>query len=181
MPVALWVARLKHPKDPLRIVKEWPGVVAAVPEAQLIMCGEGPLASALKSEISGSPAASSIRYLGHVSDLENVYKQCSVYVLASSAEGGVNMAALEAMASGLVPILSDAGDARLVEAAHAGVVIRRNVPGAFSKALTEAFLNTERTADMRWRSIAFAHARTTEQMVSDTIHFYRRILDVKAG
>ena len=47
--VAVWVARMAHPKDPLQAVEAWEHVVADRPAAKLIMVGTGPLADTLRA------------------------------------------------------------------------------------------------------------------------------------
>lgn len=172
-PHALWVSRMRRPKDPLQAVAAWEQVVKVVPEATLTMCGGGPLADALRRRIAWSPAASSIDYRGEVPSLEEYHRRSSLFILASDVEGGITIATLEAMTQGLVPVVSDAGDAWLHEILGMGVVVPRRSPEVLAQAVV-ALVNDPMLVDkMRQRAIAYARtAWTTQDMISATIDFY---------
>lgn len=177
VPHALWVARLKRPKDPLLAVRAWEDVVREVPEAQLTICGEGPLENALRTRIERSPARSNIRFLGHVPILAEVQSTASIFLLASDVEGGITMATLEAMTQGLVPVVSDAGDAWLHEVLGTGMVVPRRAPAAMAEAVITLIRMPERLRDLRARAIEYGrHGWTVEDMIRATAAFYRRVL-----
>lgn len=175
---ALWVARLQHPKDPLQAVHGWKYVREVVPDARFVLCGRGPLEDRLQRAIHNADEAQRIAHRGFVDDLKSEYQQASVFILASHVEGGITMATLEAMSHGLVPVVSDVGDAFLLEHEGAGVVVARSSPRALGLAVASLFTNPDRLARMRENAIRFATERwTPAQGVSAVETFYRSLLE----
>jgi glycosyltransferase involved in cell wall biosynthesis len=174
--VAVWVARMAHPKDPVQAVKAWEHVVAARPDARLVMVGTGPLDRALRTAIADSPVRGSIDHRGRVPSVQAVLAEGSIYLLATQVEGGTTMATLEAMTEGLVPVMSDAGDAFLYTHAGCGVVVARNAPAALGAAVAELFSHPSRLQEMRHRALAFTRAWTVDDMVAATEDVYRTVL-----
>ena len=176
--VAVWVARMAHPKDPLQAVRSWRHVVAAVPDARLVMCGTGPLADDVRREIDRSPVKASIDYRGRVPDVAAVLAEGSVFLLATQVEGGCTMATLEAMSVGLVPVISDAGDAFLYTHSGAGEVVARNSPRTLAAAVVGLFTDHDRLRTMRRRAARFSREDwTVDDMVDATVAVYRSVLE----
>lgn len=173
-PHALWVARMRRPKDPLQVVAAWERVTKVVSEAQLTMCGGGPLAEKLRARIARSPARANITYHGQVPSLAEHQRQATLFVLATDVEGGITMATLEAMTHGLVSIVSDAGDAWLHEVFGTGVVVPTRSPGIMAEATTDLLRDPQRVVMMRRRAIEYARTSwTIDDMFRSTVDFYR--------
>lgn len=176
-PVVLWVARLRRPKDPLQLIEAWPTVVRRHPGARLVMCGTGPLEDAVRRAIARSRVGSSIDFVGFVHDLSPLLATASVFVLASDVEGGITMATLEAMGAGIVPVVSDVGDAFLLEHARAGVVVPRRSPQALGAAVAALLADDEALVETRRRAISTARSTwSSEGFVDATLAFYLEVL-----
>lgn len=175
--VAVWVARLAHPKDPLQAIEAWRHVVHDVASARLLICGTGPLTGDVRAAVNTSPVGDNISFLGHVPDLDTVLAQGSVYLLSSQVEGGTTMATLEAMTAGLVPVISDVGDAFLYTHADCGIVVPRNAPEALAAAVVDLFKDSDRLQAMRARALTFARESwTVDDMVQATAAAYEAVL-----
>lgn len=173
VPIALWVARMRHPKDPLQAVAAWEIVVRARPEARLVMCGEGPLLDPLRRRVERSSARNNIEVLGRVPDLAIHQEQASIYLLATDVEGGTTMATLEAMTNGLVPVMNDAGDAFLLDHARAGIVVGRRSPRALAHAVLGLLNDPTRLREMRERALEFSRESwSVDDFVGSTDEFY---------
>lgn len=112
--------------------------VAGLPGVTLLIAGEGPEQPALEGLIAGLGVGERVRLLGSVAhaDLPRLLAAADVFALASSSEGLAN-AWVEALASGVPVVITDAGGAReLVTGADAGRVVART-PAAFAAALRE--------------------------------------------
>lgn len=176
VPAALWVARMRRPKDPLQAVAAWEHVVRAVPDAKLIMCGEGPLADALRRRIDRSFARSSIEYLGRVPELREQQSRASLFLLTTDVEGGITMATLEAMTHGLVPVVSDAGDAWLHDVHGMGVAVPQDSPKTVAAAVVQLLRRPDDIAAMRARAIEYArNGWSVDHMVDATSGFYSEV------
>jgi glycosyltransferase involved in cell wall biosynthesis len=177
-PVALWVARLARPKDPFLAVSAWERVIERVPEARMLMCGTGPLEERVRARIDASPARGSIELLGFAPDLRAMRAQSSVFLLATRVEGGLTMATLEAMTNGLVPIVSDAGDAPMLEDLDMGVCVRSRSPEALAAAIVDVFNDPATFARLRENAMRYSREdRTPADLVAETEAFYREVLD----
>ena len=100
-PVVLVVGRISPEKRVVDLARRWPEVRTAVPDAHLLVVGEGPL----ESELDGIDG---VRVLGRREDVPLLLRWADVYVSASAAEGLSN-ALLEAMASGCACVVTDVG------------------------------------------------------------------------
>ncbi|MET9225481.1 glycosyltransferase [Lentzea sp. NPDC003310] len=93
-PTAVCVGRLAHQKGQDLLLAAWPGVLAKVPDAELVLVGDGPLAARLRST-----APPNVRWHGHSTAVAEHYADADVVVLPSRAEG-MALVPLEAMACG---------------------------------------------------------------------------------
>ena len=123
------------------------------------------------------PAKASIDYRGRVPSVQDTLAEGSVYLLATQVEGGTTMATLEAMTAGLVPVMSDAGDAFLLTHSDCGLVVARNAPRTLAAAVVELLDDPERLQAMRHRAVEFTRAWTVDDMVGGTEAVYRAVLD----
>jgi len=84
--------------------------------------------------INASPVKDKIHILGFRKDILEVENNCDVFVLASLYGESITKAAIEAMALGKAPLITDIpGNKKLVVSGHSGIV----VPKANAKALAE--------------------------------------------
>ena len=177
-PIVLWIARLRRPKDPLQLIAAWPTVVRNHPDARLVMCGTGPLEDNVRRAIARSRAAASIDFVGFVDDLAPLLATASVFVLASDVEGGITMATLEAMGSGVVPVVSDVGDSLLLEHERAGVVVPRRSPKALGAAIAALLADEDLLSGARSRAISTARSTwSSDRFVDETLAFYREVYE----
>jgi glycosyltransferase involved in cell wall biosynthesis len=79
-----------------------PGIRAAI-------VGEGPLEAELRALAASLQLGDRVDFVGFRHDIENVYADARVFVLASASEG-LPVAMLEAMSAGLPPVVSEVGE-----------------------------------------------------------------------
>jgi glycosyltransferase involved in cell wall biosynthesis len=177
-PSALWVARLAYPKDPLMAVAAWERVASRIPEAKLTICGTGPLEPELRERLGHNPSDQSVAVTGFVADLAPFVKEASIFFLVSKVEGGISMATLEAMGQGLVPVVTDVGDAELLSRFDCGVVAGSYDPDSIAAAVIEMMSDPQRFKVMRRNAIAYASkGRSVDDMVEETLAFYGSVAD----
>ncbi|HVR26249.1 MAG TPA: glycosyltransferase family 4 protein [Candidatus Polarisedimenticolia bacterium] len=109
-PVILWVGRLIALKDPLTVLEGFTRILRQVPQARLYMAyGAADMLPAVRERIGASKTlAEAVTLLGRIehSRLEDIYNSADYFVLGSHHEGsGFSLA--EAMACGVVPIVTD--------------------------------------------------------------------------
>ncbi|MFD7658028.1 glycosyltransferase family 4 protein [Actinosynnema sp. NPDC059797] len=106
-PTAVCVGRLTHLKGQDLLLAAWPAVLAAVPEARLVLVGDGPLGRRWRAE----HVDESVRWWGHDDETADFYAAADVVVLPSRAEG-MALVPLEAMACGRSVVAFDVGGVR---------------------------------------------------------------------
>jgi len=109
-PVILWVGRLIPLKDPLTVLEGFTNILRTAPQARLYMAyGTADMLPAVRERIAASkPLSEAVTLLGRVehSQLEDIYNSADYFVLGSHSEGsGFSLA--EAMACGVVPVVTD--------------------------------------------------------------------------
>lgn len=116
-PVVLWVGRLNRNKDPLTVLGGFEGVLEQVPGARLYMVySEEDLLSQVQSRIAGSATLNrSVELLGYVpyAELAHYYNSADYFVLGSHHESS-GYALVEALACGVVPIVTDIASFRMM-------------------------------------------------------------------
>ena len=109
-PVVLWVGRLIPLKDPLTVVEGFARVLRQLPQARLYMAyGAADMLPAVRERIAGSKTLlEAVTLLGRIehSQLEDIYNSSDYFVLGSHHEGS-GFALAEAMACGVVPVVTD--------------------------------------------------------------------------
>ncbi|MCG5478993.1 glycosyltransferase family 4 protein [Sinorhizobium alkalisoli] len=86
-PVVLMLAALEQRKRHVEFIDAFAQVIERVPDARLILAGEGPARPDVEAAIQRSPAASSIHLLGFHSEPERLINLADVCVLTSMREG----------------------------------------------------------------------------------------------
>ncbi len=104
VPVAVCVGRLCEQKGQIDLVRVWRGVQAAVPDAQLILVGDGPDRDRITREVRGGAAG--VRVVGH-SAVVGAWFGVADVVVAPSRWEAMAMVPLEAQASGRMVIATD--------------------------------------------------------------------------
>ncbi|QXE39300.1 glycosyltransferase family 4 protein [Streptomyces sp. GMY02] len=105
-PLVVCVGRLCRQKGQDILLRAWRPVVRQMPQARLVLVGDGPDADVLRAI-----APPSVLFAGAVADTAPWYRAADLVVLPSRWEG-MAVAPLEAMASGRPVVLSDVDGAR---------------------------------------------------------------------
>ena len=111
-PTVLLVARIDEAdKGHLALINAWPEVIAAVPEARLVLVGGGSHYEQMSNLARRSPAGSRIELPGFVPEerMSEYWQRAHVYAMPSRVEG-FGIAYVEAMRHGL-PIIASCEDA----------------------------------------------------------------------
>lgn len=135
--VGVFVGRLIPLKRVDLLIRAWSAGESK--RGPLLIVGDGPERAgleALAEEVSQSPG--SVRFLGRVDVPERILKACDFFILPSQREG-LSVALLEAMACGLVPIVSDLEpNTAVVEQGVTGFVFATDDQSDLERALVAA-------------------------------------------
>lgn len=113
-PRAVFVGRLAPEKGLRTLIDAWPIVRRSHPRARLALIGEGPQRPELEAAVGALDLREFIGLPGAAADVAPVLRSSDLFVLPS-AEEGMSIALLEAMALGMPLVASDiAGNRKLV-------------------------------------------------------------------
>ncbi|MEV5833159.1 glycosyltransferase family 4 protein [Nocardia sp. NPDC052112] len=107
----LCVRRLERRMGIDTLLRCWPGVVAEHPEAHLVLVGTGSAEGELRAQAAGAGLGDSITFAGKVDDrqLTELYTQAELTIVPTTALEGFGLIALESLAAGRAPIVTDCG------------------------------------------------------------------------
>lgn len=112
-PTVLIVGRIDEGryKGHIALIENWDKVVAAVPEARLVIVGKGPGAESIKQLASRQKSAGQIEFAGFVPDekMPDIWRRGTVFAMPSRGEG-FGLVYIEAMRYGL-PVIASVHDA----------------------------------------------------------------------
>jgi sugar transferase (PEP-CTERM/EpsH1 system associated) len=135
-PVVATVARLEPVKDQASLLRAFEKVGAALPEARLVLVGDGSLRGALEDQARRPGLQGRVTFLGRRADIADLLPLFDVFALTSTSEG-LPLTVLEAMAAGL-PCVSTAVGAipEAVTEGQTGLLVPPGDSDALAAALT---------------------------------------------
>lgn len=108
-PVFLWVGRLNSNKDPLTVIRGFALAVKTLPDAQLLMIyQDSQLLSRVRGAIRDLHLDENVHLIGRItgSDIVRYYSAADFFLLGSHQEA-TGFAVMEALACGVIPIVTD--------------------------------------------------------------------------
>ena len=181
-PVIGYVGRFVPIKDLPTLIEAFAIVLKHVPDAALILAGDGPIRPELESLVQRMNLGGRVRFLGWSNDLGSIYATIDICALSSLNEG-TPVAIIEAMAAGKAVVATDVGGvADVIEDGRTGIL----VPPGDAEAMANAVVMLAKDRTTRHRlgraareSVAarFAH----ERLVDDVDRLYASALAEKRG
>jgi len=179
-PVALYVGRVAHEKNIDFIVAAMARVRASLPDALLLITGEGPARAALEAEARAFGLGDSVRFLGYLDrrdDLLDCYAAADLFVFASRTETQ-GLVLLEAMAMGLPVVALAAMGTRDVLLPASGALTPDDDVDAFAAAMLELLANPQRRRELGARGRAWAESWSDDAMADRLARLYAHALQV---
>ncbi len=145
-PVVVCVSRLVPRKGQDTLIRAWPEVLAVVPDALLLIVGDGPYRAALQRLAAGAGVAGSVVFTGPVPwpELPAYYDAANVFAMPCRTRRrgldveGLGIVYLEASATGLPVIGGDSGNAPdAIRAGETGYVVDGRSVAALAARLVE--------------------------------------------
>jgi len=180
-PAILWVGHLNANKDPLAVLAGVSAAAQDLPNLQLWCCyATAPLLAAVEARIARDTALRArVHLLGRVPHerVEQLMRAADLFVLGSHREGG-SSALVEAMATGLTPVVTDIPSSRALTGHGAvgelwpcgdwralGTALQRNASarGAAARARVRAHFDAELSSSALGQKLAAAYTRLVER------------------
>ncbi|MFF5155679.1 glycosyltransferase family 4 protein [Streptomyces sp. NPDC000348] len=169
-PLAVCVGRLCRQKGQDVLLRAWSAVLRRVPDARLVLVGDGPDRDRLRAAAPGS-----VLFAGAVADPSPWYQAADLVVLPSRWEG-MALAPLEAMACGRPVVVTDVDGAResLPRSFAAPCVVPPEDPRALAEAVGALLLDPALRASLgdrgRRHVLSLHDVRHTARAVADVYH-----------
>jgi glycosyltransferase involved in cell wall biosynthesis len=167
-----------RPRKGIELLVDAIGELPAEWRTHLLLIGGGMDAARLARRIAGSPVAANIHVLGYRKDAPSLTAASDVFVLPSTKREGLARSLIEAMAYGIVPVVTDCGGSpEVVVDGVSGIVVPvRDVP-----ALAAALRRLHDDPELRRRMGAAARERIRndfriEDTIAKTLELYRSLV-----
>jgi len=183
-PVVVCVSRLVPRKGQDTLIRAWPQVRAAVPDAALLLVGGGPYAGQLRRLVSGLGVAGSVIFTGAVPwpELPSYYDAGDVFAMPCRTRRrgldveGLGIVYLEASATGLPVIGGDSGNAPdAIRDGETGYVVPGRSPAAVAGRLVHLLTDRAGARAMGEKGMAWVDQEWRWDLVA------RRLQDILAG
>lgn len=174
-PLVTFTGRFIECKGIPSLLNAWKRVVGAIPDARLILVGDGPLLMAMKKASRDIGIAGSIDFPGHTNAVIDYLHASDVYAFPSLQEGMPN-ALLEAMACGLPVVATRIGGViDVVRDGESGILAE---PGD-SQSLAEGIITLLRNSNLAARLGSKAHQLMKESFSLERIAPLYRALYIR--
>lgn len=135
-PLLVSVAVLREPKGLQYLIRAMRLIVASMPEARLVIVGEGDYGPTLRQQVASSGLDEYVVFTGMRTDVADLLAMSDVFVLPTS-EDVLPTVVAEAMAVGLPVVASDVGGLpEMVDGDKSGLLVRSADPEALADACT---------------------------------------------
>lgn len=145
--------RFSEQKGLKYLLKAMPNILKTIPDAYLILAGDGELAPELKKLTVDLGIENRVNFIGTRQDMPDILKVLDIFVLPSIWEG-LPMIILEAMAASLPILATDVGGvSRAIKHNRTGLLI----PSKDSSEITNKIIELHSDLDLRKRLSTTAH------------------------
>ncbi|WP_043651376.1 glycosyltransferase family 4 protein [Nocardia thailandica] len=174
-PTVLCVRRLEHRMGIDRLLRAWPAVLDAHPGARLTLVGTGTAEAELRALATALDPRGTVTFTGRAddADLARRYRECAVTVVPSVALEGFGLIALESLASGRAPIVTDCGglpdsvrglDPSLIVPAGDSDALAARLVAALDGGVPDAARCRAHARTFSWAAAAAAHAALYQEL-----------------
>jgi glycosyltransferase involved in cell wall biosynthesis len=172
-PLVTYIGRVAHEKNIGFLLQMFGEVLKSVPDALLVIAGEGPARETLRSEVATRGLTAHVHFAGYLERdgaLLDCYAAADVFVFASRTETQ-GLVLLEAMAQG-VPVVSTAELGTRSILPGSGALIVPEERQAFAAAVVRVLGDAQLRADMALRGRAHARAWSSAAMARRLAEIY---------
>ena len=177
-PVALFVGRVAHEKNIGFLLEAMTHLKRSLPDALLVVAGEGPALPALQQSARALGIERHVRFVGYLdraSQLPDCYAAADVFAFASKTETQ-GLVLLEAMAAGLpVYALAEMGTRDILEPRR-GAVVAPDDPAAYGAGLAALLADQPRLTRLADAARGFAGEWSAPERARQLADLYRSLV-----
>lgn len=157
--VIIAAARLSQEKCLDRAIDAFDELCRQHSHLHLLIAGTGPYEERLKILAAGKPSKNKIKFLGQVSNVDELYQMSDIYVLSSDNEG-LSLAFLEALASGLVCVATRCtGTTEVIDDGTNGFLVDKSTKEVLNGLRKALGLSEQERQAMSHNAVRFVHER----------------------
>ena len=172
-PVVGIIGRLSDVKGHIYLIEAMKSVLEKIPDAQLLIVGEGKMKKELSGLVRRLRIERSVYFLPSVADTGRVLAAMDLFVMPSLKEG-LGLSLMEAQASGLAVIGSDVGGIRsLIRDGYNGLLVGPGDAAALSAAILNLLQDKDKAGLLGQNARSFIQENFPEErMISETERLY---------
>jgi glycosyltransferase involved in cell wall biosynthesis len=180
VPIVGTVARLHRQKGVVNLLRAAPKILSAVPEAKIVVVGDGPQGASLRREARRRGLENRFLFLGERKEAASILAMFDVFVSPSLWEG-LPFVLVEAAALGK-PIIATAVDGvpEVLEDGKTALLVRPGDPDALADAAIRLLRNKDEARRLGEMARALVPPRfPLRRMVDQTQHLYLELAEQK--
>lgn len=180
-PRILYVGRVDPEKSIGNVVTAFVEILAEVPNAELVIVGDGTDRSRLRDLVQGLGMEESVKFLGRVMlpDIADIYRAATVFATASETETQ-GIVLIEAAATGLPLVAVDAGAvSELCQNRKNGILCRPGDTSAMAGALTKILKDEKLRAKYSAASLEIAKQHDLNRTLARFVEIYQEAVELK--
>ena len=182
-PLLTYIGRVAHEKNIGFLVQVFARVLAEVPEALLVIAGEGPARESLRAQVTSLGLSAQVHFAGYLerdTELLDCYAAADVFVFASRTETQ-GLVLLEAMAQG-TPVVSTAElGTRSILVPGSGALVVPEDAGEFAAAVVRVLRDAKLRAELSDHGRAYARSWSSAAMARRLAELYGQLCAQHAG
>lgn len=176
-PLVTYVGRVAHEKNIDFLVRVFARVRQSVPEAMLIIAGEGPAREALRKLVEQLGLTQDVRFVGYLdrnAALLDCYAAASVFAFASRTETQ-GLVLLEALAQGSAVVSTAELGTKSILAPACGALIAEEREEPFAAAVVQVLRDTELRRVLSDQARTYARGWSSARMAARLAELYRTL------
>ena len=176
-PLVTYVGRVAHEKNIDFLVRVFARVRQSVPEAMLIIAGEGPAREALRKLVEQLGLTEDVRFVGYLdrnTSLLDCYAAASVFVFASRTETQ-GLVLLEALAQGCAVVSTAELGTKSILAPACGALIAEEREQPFAAAVVQVLRDADLRSTLSDQAGTYARGWSSASMAARLAELYRTL------
>jgi len=176
-PIIGMIARLSDVKGPDILIEAMHGVLRHVPNAKLLLVGEGKMEGELRTMVKRLELDEHVRFFSVVNHTREMLPLFDIFAMPSRQEG-LGLSIMEAQATGLPVIATRVGGIpSLIEDGKTGILIEPENSEALAEAIVKLFEDEDRLGMIGSAGRKFIQQNySSDTMVDKTIALYQRLV-----
>ena len=178
-PIVLFAGRLVREKGVHVLLDAFAAVVDKVPQARLVIAGEGPELTALEQKVAELSLVQSVDFIGHLApeELDQVRARTWVQAVPSIWAEPFGIVAAESMMTGTAVVASNSGGLRdIVRSGETGLLVEPGDSSTMGAALTQLLSNRDTAERMGANGRRIALSEYSDTILVDRfLEIYRSL------